>query len=107
MIADRYCLVETAPIRNTVNCDGGEGRLGGDGEPGGAGVFEGGDVVDVAQGEADVVEAFHQAPAGVVVDLERRLDPGRLGQHDSVVQVYDDFGGRVRFDGVLQRDHRS
>ena len=25
MIADRYCLVETAPIRNTVNCDGWEG----------------------------------------------------------------------------------
>jgi len=33
--------------------------LGGDGEPGGAGVFEGGDVVDVAEGQADVVEAFH------------------------------------------------
>jgi hypothetical protein len=113
MIADRYPVVETVPIRDAVNrayglgpgvgdgaprclagrgtgraqaaraggMDGmdGLGGLGGDGEPGGAEVLEGGDVVDVAQGEADVVEAFHQAPAGVAVDLERCLDPGRLG----------------------------
>src|SRR5271165_2873720 len=50
-------------------------RSGGDGEPGGAIVLEGGDVVDVAQRQTDVVEALHQPPAGVVVDLEGRLDP--------------------------------
>src|SRR5512142_1390901 len=44
---------------------------GGDGEEAGAGPFEGGDVVDVTQGQADVVEAFHKPPAGVVVDLKR------------------------------------
>src|SRR5262245_7435448 len=53
------------------------GVLGGDGEEAGARAFEGGDVVDVTHGQADVVEAFHEPPAGVVVDLERRLDPGR------------------------------
>lgn len=32
--------------------------------------FEGFDVGFFAEGEADVVEAFHEAPAGVVVDVE-------------------------------------
>src|SRR6266700_4512173 len=48
------------------------GGSGGDGEVGGAAVLEGGDVVDVAEGQADVIEALHQPPAGVVVDLEGR-----------------------------------
>src|SRR5690348_264305 len=81
------------------------GGSGGYGEEAGAGGLEGGDVVDVTQGQADVVEAFHEPPAGVVVDLERRLDPGRLGQHDAVVEVDHDLGGRVGLDGVLERGH--
>jgi P-type Cu+ transporter len=81
--------------------------LGGDGEPGGAGALEDGDVVDVAQGQADVVEAFHQPPAGVVVDVEGRLDAGRVRQHQAAVQVDDDLGGRVGLDGVLQGGHRA
>src|SRR5699024_9633483 len=38
--------------------------------PGGAGGLEVGDVLLVAEGQADVVEPLHQAPARVVVDLE-------------------------------------
>ena len=57
----------TEPIGANSGADG----LGGDGEPGGAVLFEGGDVVGAAEGQADVVQALHEAPAGVVVDLER------------------------------------
>src|SRR5215471_13398352 len=49
----------------------------GDGEPGGAGTLEGGDLFDVAERQADVVEPFHQPPAGMFVDLERSPDPRR------------------------------
>src|ERR1700733_5879694 len=40
-------------------------------EEGRAAGLEGGDRVFVAEGQADVVQALHEAPAGVVVDLER------------------------------------
>src|ERR1035441_5859567 len=86
---------------------GAGGGLGGEGEPGGAGALEGRDGVDVAEGQADVVVAFHEAPAGVVVDVEGRLEAGRFGQHEAVVQVDDDLGGRVGLDGVLQGGHRG
>src|ERR1022692_4780470 len=86
---------------------GGWGGLGGDGEPVGAGALEGGDGVDVAEGQADVVEALHEAPAGVVVDVEGCLNAGRAGPHEAVVQVDDDLGGRVGLDDVLQGGHRG
>src|SRR5690349_17070799 len=81
------------------------GGSGGYGEEFGAGVLEGGDVVDVAKGQADVVQALHQPPAGVVVDLEGRADPGRLGGHQALVQVHDDLGGRFGLHRVLQGGH--
>src|SRR5580698_6489929 len=57
------------------------GGSGGDGEEGGAGLLEGGDHVDVAEGQAYVVEALHEAPAGVAVDLEGGGDADRLREH--------------------------
>src|SRR5271157_5320062 len=65
--------VGTASMSHRCDRDtgcGAAGGSGGDGEPGGAVVLEGGDLVDVAERQADVVEALHQPPAGVVVELE-------------------------------------
>src|SRR5579859_1099764 len=78
---------------------------GGDGEPAGAGELEGGDVVGVAEGQADVVQALHEAPAGVVVEVEGGLDAGRVGEDHAGAQVHGYLGGRIGLDGVLQGGH--
>src|SRR5262249_51483201 len=106
----RRCDIVVVGAPETAGLDAGgsvAGGSGGNGEPGGAGVLEGGDVIGVAEGQADVVEALHQAPAGVAVDLEGRLEAGRSGPDDAVVQVHDDLGGRPGLDGVLQGGDRS
>src|SRR5690625_2946687 len=74
--------------------DPGRERLG---QPGRPSSLEGGDVGLVAQGQADVVQALHQAPAGVVVEVEAE---GRLARVDLALdQVDGDLGA-----GVLLQD---
>src|SRR5512139_2701636 len=51
-----------------------DGSAGDGGLPARTAPLIGGDVTFVPQGEADVVEALEEAPAGVVVDLEARHD---------------------------------
>src|SRR5699024_3460389 len=68
---------------------GGQGR-GFEGEAGG---FVGDDLVFLGQSEADVVVAFEQAPACVVVDLEGHGDG--VARHGLFVQIHGDRGAGV------------
>src|SRR5690606_7993131 len=72
----------------------------GGGEPALAGRLVLADGVAVAEGEADVVQALHQAPARVVVDLERggHAVPADL----ALLQVDGDLQGRVLLDPRLE-----
>src|SRR5699024_4697443 len=74
--------------------DPGRERLG---QPGRPACLEGGDVGLMTQGQADVVQALHQAPARVVVEVEAE---GRLAGVDLALdQVDGDLGA-----GVLLQD---
>src|SRR5438105_8846595 len=56
-------------------------------KPGRAGRLVGGDLVLVAEGEADVVEALEQAPSGEVVEGEAGFDVGRFGREGPALDV--------------------
>lgn len=62
------------------------------------------DVGFVLKGEADVVESVQQTPAGVLVELEVRVDPG--GQDLALLQVDRDLGGRVGLGQLPEGVHR-
>src|SRR5580693_7054696 len=78
---------------------GGRG-VSGDGGAAGGGELEGGDVVGAAEGQADVVQALHEAPAGVVVEVEGGLDAGRAGEDHAGAEVHGDLGGGGGIDRV-------
>ena len=63
----------------------------------------------MAERQADVVQALHEAPAGVVVDLERLsqvLGETATGDIDLArVEVNGDLGGRLGF-GVFEKSDR-
>src|SRR5215207_10872505 len=57
----------------------------------------------VPEGEADVVQTLQQAPAGVVVDLERGDDI--TGGHGAGDEVHRDRGARVVLEELPQQLH--
>jgi hypothetical protein len=50
----------------------------------------------VLQGQPDIIKAFHQAPAGVIIDLER--SDNRPAGYGARLKVDRDFGSRVVLD---------
>ena len=72
--------------------------LGDDGEPGGAAGLVGGDVGVVAEGDADVVEAFEQAVVVEVLELERLVEVDGGDRDAAVDDVDDDLDRRVVLD---------
>src|SRR5437773_12087067 len=100
-------------FRSAVACfrghwDEGLGRdrdegLGRDRQPGGAPPRKIGDLVAVSEREADVVEAFHEPPARVVVDLEAGADAA--ASHLAGLEINRDLGVMIGFDGVEQHPH--
>src|SRR3954466_9431853 len=77
-----------------------QGISGGRRQPGRSVCLVIGDLVGLFQGETDVVETFEQPPAGVVVDVEARLD--RAGAHLSAYQIDGDVGARFALHDVVQ-----
>src|SRR5690606_18299882 len=63
----------------------------------------GGDVVLVAQRDADVVEAVEQPPPDVVVDLELHRD-GLTGGEAVLLEVDGDLGTRLALEVLPERD---
>jgi len=65
------------------------------------GRFEGPDGVLVPECESDVVEAFHEPPAGVVVDVERRSQVA--GSDLTGLEIDGHLGRRTGLDESHQR----
>src|SRR5690606_20185866 len=59
------------------------------------------DVVGVPKGEGDVVESLHQAPTGVVVDLEGRAEV--LGPYGLLGKVHSDLGAGLVLEDLPQQ----